>query len=88
MATYRAVKGLEIQNQSSDPSNPVKGQVWYNTTAGVLKVTGAGAWSSGGSLLTASHNAYASNAGTQTACIVFGGGSSGSEVGPTQDYNG
>ena len=88
MATYRAIKGLEIQNQSSDPSNPVKGQVWYNTTAGVLKVTGAGAWSSGGSLLTASHNAYASNAGTQTACIVFGGGSSGSEVGPTQDYNG
>ena len=88
MATYRAIKGLEIQNQSSDPSNPVKGQVWYNTTAGVLKVTGAGAWSSGGSLLTASHNAYASNAGTQTACIVFGGGQSGSELDPTQSYNG
>ena len=88
MATYRAIKGLEIQSQSSDPANPLKGQVWYNTTGGVLKVAGAGAWSSGGNLLTGSENAYASNAGTQTACIVFGGGENGAEVGPTQSYNG
>ena len=88
MATYRAIKGLEIQNRSSDPSNPVKGEVWYNTTTGTLKTSGAGAWSSGGNLITGSENAYSSNAGTQTACIVFGGGESGSEVDPTQSYNG
>ena len=46
MATYRAIRGLEIQVQSSDPSDPPKGQVWYNTTSGTLKVAGAGTWSS------------------------------------------
>ena len=73
MATYRAIKGLEIQVQSSDPSNPSKGQIWYNSTAGVLKIAGAGAWSSGGSLNVAAYRGVSSNAGTQTACINFGG---------------
>ena len=51
MATYKALKGLEVQIQSSDPAAPSKGQIWYNTTGGVLKIAGAGAWSSGGNLL-------------------------------------
>jgi len=89
MATYRAIKGLEIQNQSSDPSNPVKGQVWYNTTTGVLKVAGAGAWSSGGSMLVAKFRGGGSNNGTQTACINFGGSDPGTTAAATnEEYNG
>jgi hypothetical protein len=38
MATYSAIKGLEIQSLSADPANPIKGQVWYNSTSGTLKV--------------------------------------------------
>jgi len=37
MATYITIKGIEIQSLASDPSNPVEGQVWYNTTSTTLK---------------------------------------------------
>ena len=51
MTTYKELKGTNIQAVSSDPSNPIEGQVWYNTTDNVLKglaLTGAAAWASGG----------------------------------------
>ena len=37
MATYISIKGATIQVIAGDPSNPVEGQVWYNSTAGTLK---------------------------------------------------
>ena len=51
MATYKEIKGTQIEVLSSDPSNPVEGQVWYNSTSNVLKgqaATTAGAWATGG----------------------------------------
>jgi len=88
MATYQGIKGRTVQSLASDPPAAVgEGQVWYNTGTSTLKTSvGAAAWASGGNLLTASFNAYASNAGTQTACIVFAGGPP--AVGPTQNYDG
>ena len=66
-----------------------EGQVYYNTTTNLLKLTGVvygtGAWASGGNLNT-STRAIAYSAGTQTAAIVAGGASP-----PTSDvelYNG
>ena len=53
MATYKEIKGTQIEVLASDPSNPVEGQVWYNSTSNVLKgqsVTSAGSWATGGSL--------------------------------------
>ena len=56
MATYKEIKGTEIEVLASDPSNPVEGQVWYNSTSNVLKGQAAtstvGAWATGGSLNT------------------------------------
>jgi len=37
MATYITLKGHTIQSIAGDPSNPVEGQVWYNTTTTTLK---------------------------------------------------
>ena len=37
MATYKEIKGTQIEVLASDPSNPVEGQVWYNSTSNVLK---------------------------------------------------
>ena len=37
MATYKEIKGTAVQNVAGDPSNPVEGQVWYNTTSTTLK---------------------------------------------------
>jgi hypothetical protein len=38
MATYKGIQGFTIQNLSADPSNPIEGQVWYNSTSSVWKV--------------------------------------------------
>ena len=37
MADYKTLHGTNIDTVSSDPDNPVKGQVWYNTTSQALK---------------------------------------------------
>ena len=37
MATYITLKGTTVEVLASDPSNPVEGQVWYNTTTNVIK---------------------------------------------------
>ena len=67
MATYKDIKGTSIEVVSSDPSNPVIGQIWYNTTSQTLKGLefGAAAWATGGNLGTA--RSTLAGAGTQTA---------------------
>ena len=37
MATYKGIQGFTWQKVSSDPSDAVAGQVWYNSTAGTAK---------------------------------------------------
>jgi hypothetical protein len=37
MATYKELKGTNIEAVATDPTYPVTGQVWYNTTSNVLK---------------------------------------------------
>jgi hypothetical protein len=56
MATYKGIKGFSIQNLSADPSNPIEGEMWYNSTSNVWKVeelTTAGAWATGNTMNTA-----------------------------------
>ena len=48
MANYKNIHGTNIETVSSDPSNPVEGQVWYNSTDQKLrgnKLTTSGSWS-------------------------------------------
>ena len=75
MTTYKELKGTNIEVNSSDPSNPIEGQVWFNSTSNVLKGLRpnlSGSWSTGGSLNQARDQAAGS--GTQTSTLVFGGG--------------
>jgi hypothetical protein len=88
MATYKGIKGFSIQNLSADPSNPIEGEMWYNSTSNVWKVeeaTAAGAWATGGNMNTA--RATLAGAGTQTAALAFGG-DSGPTASATEEYNG
>ena len=75
MTTYKEIKGTQIEVLESDPSNPVEGQVWYNSTSNVLKgaaATTSGAWSSGGNLNTGRRQM--AGAGTSSsAALGFGG---------------
>jgi len=74
MATYKEIFGTNIEVLSSDPSNPVEGQVWYNSTDNVVKgatATTVGSWATGGNLPAGREQA--GQAGTQTAAILAGG---------------
>ena len=38
MATYKGISGFQIKSLATDPTNPVEGQMWFNSTSGTLKV--------------------------------------------------
>ena len=73
MATYKSIVGQKIKKVTSDPSNPIEGQMWYNSTTGTLKgrLTVAAAFASGGNLPVGS--SYAGSSGTYTAAIYSHG---------------
>ncbi len=78
MAEYKEIHGTKIRNYTTNPDNPIVGEVWYNDTDNVLKfqypnTTTAGSWRTGGNLNTDRYRGAASSAGTQTASLYFGG---------------
>ena len=87
MTTYKEIRGSQIEAVATDPSNPIEGQVWYNTTSNVLKgqaATAAGAWASGGNLNTG-RQGLGSSAGTRDSGLIAGGEPF---TGKTEEYNG
>jgi hypothetical protein len=55
MAEYKGIKGFKVQYLSADPSDPIIGQTWYNSTSKDLKYTGfaAAGWATGNNMNTA-----------------------------------
>ena len=93
MATYKNIKGFGIQYLASDPTNPITGQVWFNSTSKALKGASAGTvagatWASGGALNTA--RGASGGAGLQTSGLIFGGYNpvATAAVAITEAYNG
>ena len=71
MATYKEIRGVNIQSRDVDPT-AVEGDVWYNATTGKLKVfASAGAWSTGNNQNVTANNRAGAKGGTQTAHLVF-----------------
>ena len=94
MANYRNIHGINIETVTSDPSNPVNGQVWYNSTDQKLRGNAqstAGAFASTNSLNTAHGGAACTNQGTQTSALMYGGANSGGSpdfLAQTESWNG
>ena len=91
MATYKEIKGTQIEVLASDPSNPVEGQVWYNSTSNVLKgqaATSAGSWATGGNVNTARSQAGVGGAGDKSSALLIGGAPSSGFTGATESYDG
>ena len=95
MAEYKEIRGTKIRNYTTNPDNPITGEVWYNDTDNVLKfqypnTTTSGSWATGGSLNAPAGKALAAGAGTKTAGMAFGGDddSGPSIVANTELYNG
>src|SRR6056300_331399 len=71
--TYGSVTG-GVPAVTSDPPSPAEGDIWYNTTTGVLRFAAqAGSWATGGNLNTGRNNFGGNGAGTQTAALIAGG---------------
>ena len=92
MANYKDIHGTNIETVTTDPSNPVNGQVWYNSTSQVLKgftSSPVGTWATTTSLNTARDNAGGAG-NSRTAALVFGGGPppAPSAIGNTEKWNG
>ena len=90
MATFKQIRGQTIKKYTTNPTNPLEGQMWYNNTTGTLKVYRnlGGTWSSGGALNTAV--VAVGGWGPQTAATVAGGNSPTypPATGATQLYDG
>ena len=74
MSEYKTLRGGKVKNYTTNPDNPYSGQVWFNETAGELRIhksTLTSAWAAGGNLN--SGRIAASGAGTQTAALASGG---------------
>ena len=75
MTKYKDIHGFQIEVRSDNPTNPVNGQVWYNTTTSKLRgnaKTTAGAFSTGGNMNQGRSDLC--SFGTQTSALVAGGG--------------
>ena len=90
MTTYKEIKGTQIEVVSSDPSNPVEGQVWYNSTDQAVKglaTTAAGAWATGGTTNQVRSQAAGSGA-DKDAALVFAGYTGTAATAKTENYDG
>src|SRR6056300_1685355 len=87
MAEYKGIHGTKVQNYTSDPTNPIIGQVWYNETSQTMKVQAVstvGSWATGNDMVAA--NRSGGSNGTQSSAINVGG--SPPLNGRTELYNG
>ena len=74
MADYKTIHGTKVRTYTTNPDNPIEGQVWYNDTDNVLKFqfpNRASSWRTANALNTARY--YNPTAGTTTAAICMGG---------------
>ena len=92
MATYYDIFGQKVQYLSSDPSNVVEGQVWYNSPSRVGKVQRfqSAAWAAGGPVSRTMSNGGSATQGTKDAHLIFAGAAPGVDANPgyTESYNG
>ena len=74
MATYENLHGRRVNVVSSNPSNPKEGEVWYNSTLGLLKgyVLSPASVASGGNM-TLARGQLGGCGASQNAGLVFGG---------------
>ena len=91
MATFKEIRGQLIKKYTTNPTNPLEGQIWYNSDTGTLKgVVTSSAWSSASPLSTGRESM--GRGGTQTDALVFGGDGDGPtpvfRFNATEEYNG
>jgi len=74
MADYKTIHGTTVKSYTTDPDNPIEGQVWYDKTNEVLQYQIPNLLSSWrtANIMNTTRGQGASN-GTQTSAIIYGG---------------
>ena len=76
MATFKQIRGQTIKKYTTNPTNPLVGQMWYNNTTGTLKVyrnLGA-AWASGPSINNLAQQRQAMSPQIANTSAILAGG--------------
>jgi hypothetical protein len=90
MADYININGNNIPIRASDPSNPIVGEIWYNSTTNLLKgqaVTTVGSFSTAPNLNNI-HLASGASGTSATSALVFGNSAPGIPAKNTESYDG
>ena len=91
MATYNEIYGKRVEVFDSDPtlSSAYEGQVWYNSTSGVLKTVVSSAAAVSAQAMPTGTRAYGSIGATQSAFMVACGANPGTNYSANvYEYNG
>ena len=90
MATFKEIRGQLIRKYTTNPANPLEGQMWYNSTTGTLKgvVMSTAAWVSGGGLNNPTRGSNSSFGSTPAGVMVGGTTPTGPITANTELYDG
>ena len=76
MSEYKGIKGFQVQTRTEDPSDPIVGDFYYNSSEGKFKNISdgisAGTWGSGGTMNTARYRMFG-GFGPHSEGLVAGG---------------
>jgi hypothetical protein len=89
MSTYQGIRGLKVRDYTTNPDDPLEGQLWYNKTDQVGKyqipnITAA--WRTQNNMNTAREKL--AGAGLSTAALAIGGEVPSTIYGNTESWNG
>jgi len=74
MSTYKEIRGLKVRDYTTNPDNPIEGQLWYNETDNVAKYRIPNVLSSWRTSINMNQERTAlGGGGTSTAAIAYGG---------------
>ena len=91
MTTYKEIHGGTVQNYTTNPDNPIDGQVWYNKTEQKIKfsfITTAGSWATTNSLNQSREALAAATSAPASTSLVFLGFNNPTKYTQTEKFNG
>ena len=88
MATYRELVGKKIKKVTSDPSDSIDGQMWYNSTTGAIRGLAVLEATRSATPMTNKRSLYGFGVGTGTAGLVVGGLDDSTYLNAVEEWNG
>lgn len=88
MSTYKEIAGQKIKKETSNPSEPLTGQMWYNSTTRSLRGLGIVEATNSAPNMINKRSLYGFGVGTGTAGLVVGGLDDSTYLSAVEEYNG